>query len=320
MRKETSRWLAAMAIVLISSSARADAEADATVAYGKGKKLFERGEYAAAVVAFKASLALLPSPNTELLLAHAEREQGHKVEAIEAYRRVVVESSARVRAGEARYRAALEEAGRWVAVLRTELGTIEATLRNAPEGTTVLVDGKAVDLPKGSDGAARIEIFHAPGRALVVARAPDGRESVRELTLLAGETKTALLDVGAPDAPAQAPVAAPEKSGFRGPPVPSWIAFGVGAAGGVMFAVFGSMAASKASELDACSPNCPASKRSVADSGKTSQVVANVSLATMGVGIATGAVLWIVLPRKGDKSEKAALGISPTGASLAGRF
>src|SRR5262249_44894805 len=152
---------------------------EATQHYTKGRKLFEIGQYSAASTEFKASLALLPSPNTELLLAHAEREQGHKVEAIEFYNHVVVEAGARVRAGEARYRATLEEAGRWAAVLRAELGEIDVTLSHAAAGTTLRVDDRSVELPKASTGTVQLKVFHVAGAAHVVVHAPDGRELTR---------------------------------------------------------------------------------------------------------------------------------------------
>ncbi len=62
----------------------------------------------------------------------------------------------------------------------------------------------------------------------------------------------------------------------------SWITGGVGLAGVATFAVFGSIAKSKANELDECLPHCPESLRSTADEGKRNQTIANIGLVVGG--------------------------------------
>jgi hypothetical protein len=302
---------------------------EATQHYAAGRKLLEAGRFGPAAVELRASFALVASPNSELLLGHAERELGHKVAAIEAYNHVVVEAGRRVQAGEARYQATLEEAGRWAAVLRSALSEIDVTLTRAADGATLAIDGKKLDLPSGGTGPRQVRVFHEPGSAQVTVHSADGRAFEKTLTLAAGHAESVTMDLGldvkspanaapAVGAPTAAPAPAPaSEGGFHGPPLPSWVALGVGVVGAGMFGVFGSMASSKASALKVCAPSCPADRRPEADAGKRDQTLANVGLVIGGVGIATAAVLWIALPAG---QSKTALGISPTGATLRGAF
>ena len=178
---------------------------DGAKLYGEGRKLIEQGKYDEALQVLEASMQALPSPNTELLVGHAQRQSGKRAAAMETYQRVITSAGARVREGEARFQATLEEAGRWIAVLRAELGEIVVLVRGAPAGAVITIGG--VEAAASSDaGVLGARAFREPGELVVAARAPDGRQVERQISVAAGGT--AHVDLGMP-APSVAP-AVPE--------------------------------------------------------------------------------------------------------------
>jgi hypothetical protein len=90
----------------------------------------------------------------------------------------------------------------------------------------------------------------------------------------------------------------PADTGFRGPPLASWIAGGVGLAGLAAFTAFALLAESEDAKLEGCSPNCgdPAllDEEERRDRYAT---IANVSLAVGAAGIVAAGVIWLVAPR-----------------------
>lgn len=104
--------------------------------YQEGRTLLSKGKASLALPKLVESLALLQSPNTELLVAHAHRELGHKVVALETYERVATNAAAEIARGQDRYKGTKDEADRW----SRELSATVATLRvEAPAGAQIEV-------------------------------------------------------------------------------------------------------------------------------------------------------------------------------------
>jgi hypothetical protein len=186
------------------------------------------------------------------------------------------------------------------------------------------IDGQAVEL----DGRA---VQLDPGPHTLVVTHPSGTEERK--TLLAEKEKGRIISVqlgvveGAPPGDvtgggglAQRDAPPPEESAKI--PVGVWVLGGVGLAGLGAFTYFGITAKGEYDDLKkACSPGCTDDETS---SGRTSALLADISL---GVGAAAliGGVTWLIIAKKKKpKEDSAALGIAPTRAgatlSLGGRF
>lgn len=263
-----------------------DREQRAADLYQKGARLLQDRKPAEALVELDASLALSPGPNTALVRAHALRLLGRRAEAMTAYTEVARDAGDRVRGGDDRARETLADAGRWTALLRAELGEVSVEIGGAPAGLALTIDDRPTTVTRDADGVARARLWHEPGRARVSARAPGGEERSSTAEVTAGGVASVRLDL----APAPGP--------SSGPPLGTWITWGAGAASLGVFAVFGGMALSVSSRLDACSPACPESLRADASTGARDSMIANVALGIGAAGFAAGAVLWVVTPRR----------------------
>jgi hypothetical protein len=304
----------------VATSGSVSADGAAGVAkYQEGRKLLADGKASEALVALDASLAALPSPNTKLLRAHALRELGRMGAAMEAYQAVEKEAGERVGAGEARYRATAEEAARWIALLRTQLGQLEITTHGAPPDATLSIGGVGVALNGGGASA-----WQRSGPTVVVLRSPDGREKSVDVEVIAGEVTRVALALPAVATESTAAIAEVEPSddgadGLPWPPWPAWIPGGIGVVGFAFFAGFGAASASTASDLDACSPACPDDLREDADAAAQSQTIANVSLVVGATGLAAFGTIWVldVLLEDGILgADDDALALSPSGIAV----
>jgi hypothetical protein len=156
------------------------------------------------------------------------------------------------------------------------------------------------------------------GAVDVVVTDPTGKEVARKTVAAAVGEKTAVdLDAPPPAPPAPPPSTTPSADDI--PPadrpdqpavVPpdtsastggrsslrtySYVAGGVGAAGFIVFAIFGAMERSTYSGLQSACPGnvCPPSKSGDVSNGKTQELVANVGLGVGIVGVAAGATLF----------------------------
>ncbi len=281
----------ASALSISPRDARADdapaeaREADAAARYGEGLKLLQENQPAAALAALDASLALLPSANTLLLRGHALRQLGRRAEAMAVYEEVVRSAGARVRLGEERFKPTLSDAGRWVAILRSELGEVAVEVGGAPEGTTVTLDGLKLDVTGDARAPLRAHGWHEPGRAAVVASAAGLADQRASVAVVAGNAAAVRLEFPG------ATTAKPKSE--HGPPTVTWVSFGVGAVALGTFAVFGAMAASAASKLGRCTPDCQGMHDLVV-SGSRDATIANTALVVAGAGVTLGTVAWIV--------------------------
>ncbi len=307
----------ALAIVpALPESARADEPADtpnvtrAVELYGQARSRFDEGELPAALAAIEESLTLLDSPNSDLLRGHILRGLGRRVEAIEAYERALSGSKRKLLAGEARFEPTAAESGRWVGVLGADLAEVDVAVIGASQASAVSVGGRAVTLQGGSESRTA-KIWLEPGDVTVEVVDGSRRES-KKLSAPAGSSQRILLDLRGPVA------AAPEDSTALPPPA-AWVAAGIGAAGMTAFAVLGGLVLATDAELaDSCSPRCPPSRLDEAERGERLQIGANVAVAVGAVGLATGAVIWIVDAATRTKAEPAAL-LRP-GRGLVWRF
>jgi hypothetical protein len=259
------------------------------------------------------------------MLARTAREQKRYAAAYELFQGTIDLSQK----GAGRYAQTSSVATEEQAALVAHVALLELDLRNAPAGSVVTIDGKTTT----SDEWTRPHAVE-PGERHVSLKAPDERTVDKDFTLVAGQTTHEELgfDAGPPPEvapkPARSQAAKPETAtssnpskGSNGLRTASYVAGGVGVAGLATFGVFGLLNNSTYSDLeDRCPENrCPESAQSDIDRGKNYQLFANIGLVVGVVGIGTGVTLFALSSGHSDEGELRAV-ISPTGASLRGRF
>lgn len=313
--------VAALALALGASSAPALAAEptptsldEALSHFQKGRKLYESGRSAGALVELRASEERLPSPNTTLLIAQALQQKGDRVAALGSYERAKREAELRVQAGETRFRPTMDEAGTSIAALHRELGEIIVRAPEVPAGATLLLDGRPLD--DTADGRAlELRAWHEPSPATIDLRAP-GREDAHVIAAVrAGATVEIALVL---PAAASRVITAPA-SRSPAPPPATIVAAGLGVTGFALFGVFGAMSLSARDGLAGCAGSCPRSVENLdrISRGKTDQIVANVSVTIGAVALGTAGALWILRPRA---TPSLALGVAPGGATITGKF
>jgi hypothetical protein len=253
--------------------------------YAQGLEHLKAERFEQALVALEASAKLFPSPNTHLLRGHALRSLGRRVDAMAAYERVVREAGASVRSGDERFQATLADAGRWVAVLRTEIGELAIEVRAPSDKLVLTIDGEPVATSYDKNAhVARVRLWHEPGRVKIEARGNTKITRSREVSVVPGGSHPVSLDL-MPPRPTPLPLEPSHE-----PPLASWVAFGIGTAGFVVFAIAGGLATDKMAELDQCRPHCSTED---SDEAKTLGSVANIGLVVGVAGAITGGGVWL---------------------------
>ena len=299
--------LAALSVGTLSCPAHADGASlteatdvqkqAAQIRYLQGMEDFKAGKYEAARKGFDDSFETVASPNSLLMVVRSLVEMKRNVEAYEQ-----AQKTARV-ADEAAKKSPkytqTAEAARGVAeTLRAELGFVSVLgVDGAPEGTKLTVAGR--DIPRDAWGTP---IPVAPGEVVV---AIDGR-ALPPTSVAAGSTQT--IDASKVVSPVLAQpgddddddtVRVTRSGTYRGPDrlMMAAIAGGVGAAGFITVAVFGTLAESKFADLETACPgrNCPdPALEDDADAGSAFQAVANTGLVfgILGTVAAGGLIAW----------------------------
>ena len=328
IRSKASIALLILFAGLVAAPASAQGSKEEAVArYKQGRALIEEKKYDQALEELTASYEMLESPNTLLLMAHAHRELGREVKAASLYEDVIATARKRVEQGEQRFEKTIADAQEWLGKLSARLGRITVSVSGAVQGTTVTIDGKPVDVSRVDDETVKVEnIWWAAGAVKVEALTPQGLSRSVMADIPKGGPAAVALDLGkAPPEQDEQPVSDnfsvdSESVDGKSIPVASWVTGGIGVAGLATFAIFGSMAKSKASDLDACSPRCPESERDVADAGKRDQTIANVGLAVGGIGLAAAAGFYLFQSPSNPEEGEVDVGIAPNGFLVRGTF
>jgi hypothetical protein len=309
------RFIAVTSLVLAcASTAHADERADALAVeaartlFVDGNADYQGGRWASALTALQRSYALVPSPNTMLMIARSLRELGRSAEAVDAFEKSALEAAQRVAKGDAKYspteRAATEEGRK----LRATLGKIRVRVMNH-ENVTATVDGHPLPL----DASGTASVLHPAGSAIVVVRDASGAEQKQTVSVSAGSTvdmefsgdappRAAVLPPPASTSATAVPLdrdATRSETNARSWSVPAAIGTGVlTLAGTAVFIGFGSASHATYERLSAdCGPSsCGPSERDDADAAKRQQTIANVGVAAAGVAlVATIAFVVVAL-------------------------
>ncbi len=296
----------------IPSRATAAQKTEAMTHFTVGKAAVDAQNWEKAALELRASLDIVDSPNARLVLARALRDSGKLTEAWAEYGRTI-DDAVKLNDAGGHYGPAMGSAQIERGELEPKLAFVIITYDKAPPDATLKVAGQVIP------AAAWIAPIVVPAGAVdVVVTDPSGKEIARKTVAAAVGEKTPVDLDAPPPVPATPPPAAtpsaddippadrPDQPALPPPPdtstsngrrtlrTYSYVAGGVGAAGFIVFAIFGAMEKSTYSSLqNACPGNvCPPSKSGDVSSGKTQELVANVGLGVGIVGVAAGATLF----------------------------
>lgn len=288
------------------------------VRFKTAQELYNKGDFAGALILFRDVSETTKSPNARFYIARCLRELGKLGEAYEEMTIAIREADQGSTSAD-RYVATRDAAASERAALGSKVALLTIAVADMPSGLVLKVGDRTIDLSRLRD-----PIGLSPGAVVVEASAPSMEPFRKELTIAAGGSET-LAVVMRPAAPTGklSPDAKPAtvKSGgvVR---LAGYGVVGLGVAGFVTLAVAGSMADSKYQTVyDACGGvRCVDAKSAdEISSGKTLETVANIGLGVGIVGALGGAAMVVF---GGPKEVPVSAGGSPEGAWLmySGRF
>jgi hypothetical protein len=323
-----------------------EAVAKAKQLFAQGSALYLAGEYGKALDALTTSYRLLPSPNSELVIARCLRELGRLVEAQSSFASAEVEARRRAAQGAPKYTQTADSAAAEGAAVRSGLGTIHVRVEGVDPDTKLEVDGVPTDLPPGGE----VTVWHVPGEVTVSLRSPSGLEQKQVATVRAGAEVTTGFSRPEPPAPPEPIPAPPPAAVVPAPPLPApahtdrpagaaaapgagwakpaaFVSGTVALAGAGLFTGFGLAADQTYRTLKArCgATGCTPSDRHQADVGSRQQLIANVSLVAGSVA-AAATITFIVIaashPAQPNASSRLRwhLLVAATALGVAGEF
>jgi hypothetical protein len=295
----------------------------ATGLFVKATELFKAKKYSAALEEFRASYALVPSPNSHLYIARCLSFSGDAREAWIEFDRTAAEASN----GGAKYAPTHDSAVAERDELGIKLGFVTVAAPNADPTLSIRIAGH--DVPSDRVGKPYPV---TPGPVEVVVQAP-GKPPLRQtVTVGSGERRDVDLNapVAAPAGPVESAPVVVEKKGVSPLRIGAFVAGGVGVVGFALFAAGGVLSSSTYSDLKTLCMNqqgCPNGNRTLANqkisAGNTQQTLADVGLGVGIAGLATGAALFVVSTRQppSDASQPTAgLVVGPSWIGAQGSF
>jgi hypothetical protein len=313
---EQTAWAAGAPIASATDEQKAAAQEAFTDALAKAKA----GKHEEALAGFRASHEIVASPNSRLMIA---RELAALSRFGEAYREAVVAArlAEEAAAADPKYADAVKGAQDDLAEFRAKVGFVKLDLRGIAD-SEVVIAGRTITREEKPE-----PIAVDPGEVVVVSRSPRGQVT-RKVNVAAGAEATVSF-VDEPVAPPVKPEQKEEKSLHPfdmddGQRITGTVVGGVGVAGMVLFGVFGGLHLAKYNDLEDQCPGgaCPASLEEEADTGRTFQTAANVSLVIGAVGLVAGAALLIptYVIEKGPSGTALELRVGAGSAYLEGSF
>ncbi len=294
----------------------------------KGRELYNRKKYDAALAELNASLDIVASPNTRLYIGRCLRDMGRTVAAYVELGRAAVEAKELVHE-DARYEQAASAANDERAQLQPKLGFVEVSVTHPGESTTLRVAGDEV---RRGGWAEPVPVV--PGDVEVTVETPGQPPVTQTVAVRAGEHKQVAIDAAVETTPsAEAPAATTtiDSSGYSDArslmrPL-AFAAGGIAVAGLATFIVAGAMANGTHSDLEKACGNgpCPPGHEGDISSGRTQQTLANVGLGVFAVAAAASVTLFVLgTPKKSTATRPASptarLSAGPSFVTLRGTF
>lgn len=306
------------------SSAQPSTTSSANEVYAEAQKLFDKGQYADALVGFRQAYNASNSPNARLMIGHCLIALGQPHNAYTELTATVEESTQRA-AVDPKYEKTRQTAVAQLALLEGKVGKV--VVRIDDPAAEVTVNGVRV-APEKRDSAIAVE----PGTVNVVGKYPDGAIVTQTRVVPAGKTEAFALehtpvksgDGGNSSSPSKdTPDKPTDKPAGGGVRIAGGVVLGAGVAGMVVFAIAGSMAKSNFATLETeCGgQRCVDPKYAdVIDQGKTYTTVANVGLGVGAAGIVAGGLMVILGGASKTSPPPVAVSVFPGGTSVTYRL
>ncbi|MBK7579375.1 MAG: hypothetical protein IPI67_04130 [Myxococcales bacterium] len=322
MRALTAIVLALVMLLCPNVSVAETGSGDPKVALEKFKqaqKAFDSKDYERSLEFARAALEATGSPNARLYVARALRELGKLPEAFVEMERTLRDASESAKT-DTKYQATRDSAAAELALLDQRVAKVVVALAEPPPGVKVELNGRVLSAPEVGQ-----PLPVDAGEVVVRAMAEGAAPIEKRVKIAAGATQTVTLVFREEGQAAPAPTEttdtkplAPKKEGgsLR---TAGYVLAGVGVAGLAVFAITGSMANSKFSELeDECgSKRCTDPKYGdTVDSGKRLETIANIGLVAGGVGLLAGGALIVFGGSKEQPSSARVQGTPGGGLSL----
>ncbi|MEZ4302296.1 MAG: hypothetical protein R3B70_45635 [Polyangiaceae bacterium] len=284
--------------------------------YSGAQKLFDKGSYAEALIAFRQAYNLSGSPNARLMIGQCLIGLGKTADAYEEMAATEREAAEKA-ASEPKYEATRKAAAAQVSALAPRVAKVSIAV-SEPEGVKVTVNGAVV-----SGARLGAEIAVEPGSVLVLATHADGRTARAERTVGAGESAVIELSLGdrprkvdspPPTEVVKRPVVVEPSETGGGVRKAGFAVAAAGAAGMAVFGITGALAQGKFSQLEQeCGGlRCTDSRYGeVVDSGKTLSTASTAGLIAGIAGLAGGTAMIVF----GGPKRSAPLTPSSTGGS-----
>jgi Tetratricopeptide repeat len=287
--------------------------------FASAQKLYDAGDYGAALPLFRQVLESSGSPNARLYVARCLRELGRLPEAYEEMD--ITQRDAATRAeSEPKYAQTRDAAAAERAILESRVGRLIVAIADPPDDVRVTVN----DQPLASERLGSPTTV-SPGTIVLEVEAPGSNKVERRVTIAAGETKTVALTLtGEKDEtpqglqkPQQPSTAQPTGGGVR---TAGYFVAGLGAAGLALFGVTWLQAGNQHElQKDECGrASCsPARYDEIVAKGKTLDTLATVGLIGGITGVAAGTAMIVFGgPSTPDAPTTARVTVSPGWASL----
>jgi len=289
--------------------------------FESGRKLMAEKKYAEACPKLAESFRLDPTTGTLLNLAVCHRDEGRIASAWAEFKDAAALARRDGRADREQF------AQEQVSALEPRLPRLTISVSGESEGLSVSRDGAALGKP-----AWGVPIAVDPGNHAIAATAPGRRKWETTVAIAERENKTVTVPAleadphagTAGETSAQPSTQATAGAADQGPaPAPgvnkgkrtaSYVAFGVGAVGLGVGAIFGIDAMSKKSDSDDnCTPGCNQDGVDLAEDARTSARISTVGFGVGLVGIGVGT--WLLLT-SGSPTGAAASAPHPPRRSL----
>src|SRR5262245_31392881 len=121
-----------------------DQKEQARVAFADARKAFDDRRFVDALKGLRASFYIVASPNTHLMIGHAERELGRDAAAYATFEAVAEQAEAAMSSDE-KYRKTAQIAREELDKLRPSVGLVTIQVSGADEGATLSVEGREID-------------------------------------------------------------------------------------------------------------------------------------------------------------------------------
>jgi hypothetical protein len=283
----------------------------------EGQKLFDDKQYEEALPFFKNAFERSESPNARLYVARCLEKLGRLPEAYSEMKATEELSSEKAKS-DTKYKATAKAAAAELAALKARVGLLTIEVPAGVDATVYIGERELAASEIGTP------LVLTPGTIEIRATTTSGQTKKKSIELSAGEDRKVALDLDGTigTVEPQEPISEDESEPLF-PLAPLRVAgigvAGLGVVGVVVFAVTGSMASSKYSQLE---EECGAARcvgpqyEDVIDEGKTLSTVANVSI-TIGAAAIVGGALMILF---GGPAEGEEAGLRPTRDGVLLRF